>query len=87
MILSNVQATTLLAVVSSFKTFSLIFVMTRGGPSNATDVVSTYLFKVGFGNFEAGYASAIGIAQLLITVVVGVFVLGVFRPRRKGALR
>ena len=85
MILSNVQATTLLAVVSSFKTFSLIFVMTRGGPSNATDVVSTYLFKVGFGNFEAGYASAIGIAQLLITVFIGVFVLGIFRRRGKGA--
>lgn len=81
MIASNVQATVLLAVVTSFKTFSLVFVMTRGGPSNATDVISTYLFKTGFGNFEAGYASAIGIAQLLITVIVGVFVLAISRPR------
>jgi raffinose/stachyose/melibiose transport system permease protein len=81
MIRSNVQATVLLAVVTSFKTFSLVFVMTRGGPSNATDVVSTYLFKTGFGNFESGYASAIGIAQLLITVVVGVFVLTASRQR------
>ncbi len=85
MIFSNVQATVLLAVVTSFKTFSLVFVMTRGGPNNATDVVSTYLFKVGFGNFEAGYASAIGIAQLLITAVVGVFVLTASRPRQKRA--
>lgn len=82
MIFSNVQATVLLAVVTSFKTFSLVFVMTRGGPSNATDVVSTYLFKTGFGNFEAGYASAIGIAQLLITVVVGLFVLSASRQRK-----
>lgn len=81
MILSNVQATALLAIVTSFKTFSLVFVMTRGGPNNATDVVSTYLFKTGFGNFEAGYASAIGIAQLVITVIVGIFVLSVSRPR------
>ncbi|WP_193596733.1 carbohydrate ABC transporter permease [Microbacterium sp. YJN-G] len=81
MIFSNVQATVLLAVVTSFKTFSLVFVMTRGGPSNATDVVSTYLFKTGFGNFEAGYASAIGIAQLVLTVIVGVFVLTATRPR------
>ncbi|MDQ0615635.1 raffinose/stachyose/melibiose transport system permease protein [Microbacterium sp. W4I4] len=82
MIFSNVQATVLLAVVTSFKTFSLVFVMTRGGPSNATDVVSTYLFKTGFGNFEAGYASAIGIAQLVLTVIVGVFVLTATRPRQ-----
>lgn len=87
MIASNIQATVLLAVVTSFKTFSLVFVMTRGGPSNATDVISTYLFKTGFGNFEAGYASAIGIAQLLITVLVGVFVLGVSRPRRSRPIK
>lgn len=87
MIFSNVQANVLLAVVTSFKTFSLVFVMTRGGPSNATDVISTYLFKVGFGNFEAGYASAIGIAQLVITVLVGVFVLGVSRRAGKGMSR
>ncbi|MFT4219839.1 MAG: sugar ABC transporter permease [Microbacterium sp.] len=86
MIFSNVQATVLLAVVTSFKTFSLVFVMTRGGPNNATDVVSTYLFKVGFGNFEAGYASAIGIAQLVITAVVGVFVLTASRPRQQKAV-
>ncbi|MDQ4214356.1 sugar ABC transporter permease [Microbacterium capsulatum] len=87
MIFRNTQATVLLAVVTSFKTFSLVFVMTRGGPSHATDVISTYLFKVGFGDFEAGYASAIGIAQLLVTVIVGVFVLTVTRPGRKAAVR
>ncbi len=85
MIFSNVQATVLLAVVTSFKTFSLVFVMTRGGPNNSTDVISTYLFKTGFGNFEAGYASAIGIAQLLITVVVGIGVLGMTRSRGRSS--
>ncbi|HEY0699911.1 MAG TPA: sugar ABC transporter permease, partial [Micromonospora sp.] len=84
MVWSNVQATTLLAVVSSFKTFSLVYVLTRGGPNNATDVVSTYLFQTGFGNFEAGYASTIGFAQILLTAVVGVFVLGLMRRGKRG---
>ncbi|MCW3818760.1 sugar ABC transporter permease [Micromonospora sp. DR5-3] len=84
MVWSNVQATTLLAVVSSFKTFSLVYVLTRGGPNNATDVVSTYLFQAGFGNFEAGYASTIGFAQILLTAAVGVFVLGLMRRGKRG---
>ncbi|MCW3841777.1 sugar ABC transporter permease [Micromonospora yasonensis] len=85
MVWSNVQATTLLAVVSSFKTFSLVYVLTRGGPNNATDVVSTYLFQTGFGNFEAGYASTIGFVQILLTAAVGVFVLGLMRRGKRGA--
>lgn len=82
MVWSDVQATTILAVVSSFKTFSLVYVLTRGGPSNATEVVSTYLVTTGFNNFEAGYASTIGFAQILLTALVGLFVLTVLR--RKG---
>jgi raffinose/stachyose/melibiose transport system permease protein len=84
MVWSDVQATTLLAVVSSFKTFSLVFVLTRGGPGNATDVVSTYLYRTGFNNFEAGYASTLGVAQILLTAVVGVVALMAMRRAHRG---
>lgn len=87
MVWSNFQATLLLAVVSAFKTFSLIFVLTRGGPGTSTDVVSTYLYRTGFNNFESGYASTIGFAQIVLTTVVGVVALTAMRraQRKVGA--
>ena len=84
MVAGDTRSTTLLAVVSSFKTFSLVFVLTRGGPNGATEVVSTYLFQAGYGNFESGYAATIGMAQLMLTAVVGVLVMGLAGRRRKG---
>lgn len=84
MVWSDFQATTLLAVVSAFKTFSLIFVLTRGGPGTSTDVVSTYLYRTGFNNFEAGYASTIGFAQIVLTSIVGVVALVAMRRGQRG---
>lgn len=84
MVWSDFQATTLLAVVSSFKTFSLVFVLTRGGPGTSTDVVSTYLYRTGFNNFEAGYASTIGFAQIILTSVVGLVALAAMRRANSG---
>lgn len=85
MIWGDVQATTLLALISSFKTFSLVFVLTRGGPDHASEVVSTYMYSTGFENFEAGYASTVGIAQMVLAAAFGIVVLALLR-RRKGVL-
>ena len=84
MVRSDIQATTLLAVVSSFKTFSLIYVLTRGGPGHSTEVVSPYLYRTGFNNFEAGYASTIGFAQIVLTSVVALVALAAMRRGHKG---
>ncbi len=63
MIWDSIQSTALLCVISSFKTFSLVYVLTNGGPNHASDVLSTYLYKTGFNSFQMGYASTIGQAH------------------------
>lgn len=56
-------------VIASFQVFDLIFVMTGGGPGNATSVLVTYAYRNGFQIREQGYGAAIGIVILIITLV------------------
>jgi ABC-type sugar transport system permease subunit len=55
-------------VIASFQVFDLIFVMTGGGPGNATSVLVTYAYRNGFQIREQGYGAAIGVVILLITL-------------------
>lgn len=47
----------------------LIFIMTAGGPANATQILSTYIFTTAFKKLDFGYASAIAVALLLLLFV------------------
>lgn len=55
-------------VIASFQVFDVIFVMTGGGPGNATSVLVTYAYRNGFQIREPGYGAAIGIVILIITL-------------------
>lgn len=59
--------------MDSLKTFDTIYVMTEGGPNNASEVLNVYAFQVGFKYFHMGYASAL--AVVLLVVVFGVNLL------------
>ncbi|QKJ18267.1 carbohydrate ABC transporter permease [Microbacterium hominis] len=56
-------------VIASFQVFDIIFVMTGGGPGNATSVLVTYAYRNGFQIREQGYGAAIGIVILIITLI------------------
>jgi raffinose/stachyose/melibiose transport system permease protein len=60
----------------SFLTFDYIWILTEGGPAGASEVLSVLVYKNAFRNFEAGYASAIGLTMsALAGFVVSIFVL------------
>lgn len=48
-----------LTVISSFQVFDQAYVMTNGGPANATNTIVLYIYQNGFQYFRMGYASAI----------------------------
>jgi raffinose/stachyose/melibiose transport system permease protein len=54
------SATIVLAytTIQSFKAFGLIFTMTNGGPNNATEILTTYIYHLAFANYSFGLASA-----------------------------
>ena len=53
--------------IQMLKLFDLVFVMTGGGPQNASEVLTTFLYKQGFNFNEVGYGSAIAVILLIIT--------------------
>ncbi len=57
-----------LNVVYSFQVFDIVFVMTGGGPQNATTVLVTYAYDNGFVTGDQGYAAAIGVFLLVLTL-------------------
>jgi multiple sugar transport system permease protein len=58
----------ILNVIYSFQVFDIVFVLTGGGPQNATSVLVTYAYDTGFVTRDQGYAAAIGVVLLLLTM-------------------
>jgi multiple sugar transport system permease protein len=59
----------ILNVIYSFQVFDIVFVLTGGGPQNATSVLVTYAYDTGFVTRDQGYAAAIGVVLLVLTMV------------------
>ena len=57
----------------AFREFTIIYVLTGGGPVGATQTVSIMTYLEAFDNFEMGYAAAIGVVTLLISVIGSFF--------------
>ncbi|MEU1306264.1 carbohydrate ABC transporter permease [Streptomyces shenzhenensis] len=55
---------------NSFQVFDAVYMMTGGGPANASYSLVFQLYDTGFKYFDLGYASAIGCALFVLTVVV-----------------
>jgi len=66
---STVRLTVFLSVLGSFQQFVLVWVLTQGGPSNASEVIATYLYKYGIQRFMLGYGSTVAVVLFAITLV------------------
>ncbi len=63
----------------TFNYADLIFVMTNGGPANATQITSTYTLLQAYSNLDFGYAATLSVALLLIMLTFTVLYLRVTR--------
>ncbi|MFE0640571.1 carbohydrate ABC transporter permease [Streptomyces sp. NPDC058877] len=68
--------TTVLSTIGTLQIFDEPYVLTRGGPDNATLTIGVYLYQNAFVYFDFGYASAIAYA---LAVLIGVLGLIQFR--------
>jgi multiple sugar transport system permease protein len=65
-----VIVTFLFRLLIALKVFDLVFILTYGGPGSATQVVSFYIYKIGFTMFKTGYAAALTILVLVLLAVI-----------------
>jgi multiple sugar transport system permease protein len=60
-------------VIDTLRIFDTIFVLTRGGPANITEVLSIYTYKVGMNFFRIGYATTMSYFLLIVITIVSKF--------------
>jgi multiple sugar transport system permease protein len=69
----------LLGIIYTFKVFDVVFIMTRGGPVDATTVLPIYVYNLAFQFFRFGEASATAILLLLVLTIVAISYLWLSR--------
>lgn len=58
----------LLGIIGALQTFALVFVLTKGGPNNASQTMPTYIFQQAFQLSSMGYGAAISVVLLLVAL-------------------
>jgi putative chitobiose transport system permease protein len=66
----------IIATIAALRTFGEVYVMTSGGPFHRTNLLSYYIYTLGFKYLEVGYAAAV---SLFLLVVIFVFAVLNFR--------
>jgi raffinose/stachyose/melibiose transport system permease protein len=69
---NTIRTTIQLSVLGALQQFVLVWVMTKGGPVNASEVMATYMYRYGFIRFSYGYGSAVAIVMLLIALTFSI---------------
>ncbi len=59
-----------LTMILTFNYFDMVWVLTRGGPQNATHIFPTKIFELGFGQFRFGEAATYGVFSILMLAVL-----------------
>ena len=72
----------ILTLITGFTAlFSLIFVMTTGGPGFGTTTLEFYVYQTAFANGAFGYAAAIGVVLFAIVFTISIIQLRLLRGR------
>lgn len=61
----------LLRFMDTLRIFDQVFVMTQGGPANATETISLYIYQTAFAFTNVGYATAMSFVLLVVTTAIG----------------
>ena len=68
---------TMFSVIFTFADFQLVYVLTRGGPANATHLFATYAFDVAMGGGQLGMGASIALAMVpplaLIIIAMSIY--------------
>lgn len=70
----------IMGTVFSIQSYTAVFLLTQGAPFGATRVLGYYLYELGFRNFELGYAAALTLVILTLTLLVAFVQMLLLRP-------
>ncbi|SFA76456.1 carbohydrate ABC transporter membrane protein 1, CUT1 family [Rhizobium sp. NFR07] len=61
-----------ISVIEAFQVFTIVNVMTRGGPAGATDMLVNLLYEIGFVLFDIGRGSALAVMLFVLLVALAI---------------
>lgn len=64
----TIRISVFLSIIGALQLFDLVWVMTGGGPVHASDTMAVYMVDWGFQRFQFGYASAVAVIMLVISL-------------------
>jgi ABC-type sugar transport system permease subunit len=70
-----------LLLIGGFNVFDIIFVMTGGGPNNASEVIATYTYTEAFTQNRVGYAATLSLVMTVISLIASFIFI---RVRERG---
>jgi multiple sugar transport system permease protein len=73
----------ILTTILTFNYFDMIWVLTRGGPQNATHIFPTKIYELGFGQFRFGEAAVYGVFSILVLALMITLYFAVQSGRRR----
>ncbi len=59
-----------LGTIQALQQFPLIYLMTQGGPANASQTLATYIFQTGFDENRMGFASTIAVVLFVLALML-----------------
>ncbi|MDR1643730.1 MAG: sugar ABC transporter permease [Clostridiales bacterium] len=75
-LLKDILVSNLVLVVSGcFRVFDMVYIITGGGPMNSSELLSSYMYRKAFMDYNVGYASSIAI----VMIILGLALTGVMR--------
>jgi alpha-glucoside transport system permease protein len=77
-----IAVVTVWLLINVIKLFDIIYVLTGGGPGNASEVIAFTMYDQTFQNGEAGYGAAVAVVMLFLIIPIMVFNIRRFRSER-----
>jgi multiple sugar transport system permease protein len=75
MLMPAIQSSVMLSTIFAFRTFDIVFTLTRGGPGESTEMLVTYIYNTAFVFGRLGYASALSVIMVFLSMaIVALFV-------------
>lgn len=79
----SMKSAAILSMVGSLKYFDLIYVMTKGGPGNASELMATYMYKTTFDQYNLGYGAAIAGGMFILISAIALFTMKVLNRNQE----
>jgi len=69
----SIRTSVFVSSIGSLQQFGLVWVMSQGGPVNASETMATYMYRFGFVRLQLGYGASVAIVMMAICLIFSVF--------------